>query len=547
MLRKLRIALALVAFAVLTFFFLDFSRLLPESVQVIAKIQFVPALISLSLGFVLLLLLLTLVFGRIYCSVICPLGIYQDVISRLANLFRKKKLRYKFRKAKTILRWSVLTLVIITYLSGLGLVLDLLDPYSMYGRMAVHLFKPVYMAANNGLELLFTAFNNYTFYKVDIHFWGWASFGLALISLLVVSVLAWRFGRTWCNTICPVGTVLGFLSKLSVFKLSIDHETCNQCGLCSFNCKATCIDSKKGSIDYSRCVACFNCMESCNKKGVKYLPFWKVKKTGTDKTQVKTVSGKIQAKTKTKTKTKKRIETDTDTKIEVKTINKTKTDASKREFLSVLMMSSLLMPKALAAGFRQQISSLRPLKRTVPMMPPGAGDRARFNSLCTSCHLCVSKCPGDVLQPSLLEYGVEGIMQPQMLFDKGFCNYDCTLCTEVCPSGALKTLTKEEKHRTQTGRVVFVLENCIVYRNETHCGACSEHCPTQALRMVPYKGHLTIPEPHPDICIGCGGCEFICPVRPYKAVFVEGYEIQQVAKAFEDEEKQDIVLDDFGF
>jgi polyferredoxin len=304
MLRKLRIALALVAFAVLTFFFLDFSRLLPESAQVIAKIQFVPALISLSLGIVLLLLLLTLVFGRIYCSVICPLGIYQDVISRLANLFRKKKLRYKFRKARTILRWSVLTLVIITYLSGLGLVLDLLDPYSMYGRMAVHLFKPVYMAANNGLELLFTAFNNYTFYKVDIHFWGWASFGLALISLLVVSVLAWRFGRTWCNTICPVGTVLGFLSKFSVFKLSIDHETCNQCGLCSFNCKATCIDSKKGSIDYSRCVACFNCMESCNKKGVKYLPFWKVKKNrdrqNSGKNSKRQNSGKNQNKNKKK-------------------------------------------------------------------------------------------------------------------------------------------------------------------------------------------------------------------------------------------------------
>lgn len=529
MLRKLRIGLAIVAIIVLTFFFLDFSNLLPESVQSITKIQLVPALLSLSLGILLLLLLLTLVFGRVYCSIICPLGIYQDVVARLANLFRKKKLRHKFRKAKTILRWSVLSLVIITYISGLGLVLDLLDPYSMYGRVAVHLFKPVYMAANNGLEHLFTAFDNYTFYKVDIHFWGWTSFGIALVSLLVVSALAWRYGRSWCNTICPVGTVLGFLSKYSILKLSIDNETCNQCGLCSFNCKASCIDTKVQNIDYSRCVSCFNCMESCNKQAVQYMPFWKINKPKINKIGTKT-------------------KTNTNTKIETNTITKTKTDASKRQFLSVLMLSSFFLPKAISATFDQElVNGLRPLKRTVPLMPPGAGDRTHFNNLCTSCHLCVSKCPGNVLQPSLLEYGPEGLMQPQMLFDKGFCNYDCTLCTEVCPSGALKTLTREEKHHTQMGRVVFVLENCIVYRNETHCGACSEHCPTQALRMVPYKGHLTIPEPHPDICIGCGGCEFICPVEPYKAVFVEGHEIQQPAKAFEDEEKEEVVLDDFGF
>ncbi len=535
MLRKLRIGLAIVAIIVLTFFFLDFSHLLPESVQSITKIQLVPALLSLSMGILLLLLLLTLVFGRVYCSIICPLGIYQDVVSRLANLFRKKKLRHRFRKAKTILRWSVLSLVVITYVSGLGLVLDLLDPYSIYGRIAVHLFKPVYMAANNGLEHLFTAFNNYTFYKVDIPFWGWTSFGLALLSLLVVSVLAWRFGRSWCNTICPVGTVLGFFSKFSVFRLSINHETCNQCGLCSFNCKASCIDNKKANIDYSRCVACFNCMETCNKKAVRYLPFWKVKKQEIDTNR-------------TKIETNKKIETNTKIETKAKTNAKTNPDASKREFLSVLMMSSLLLPKALAAGFNPElINNLRPLKRTVPLMPPGAGDRARFNNLCTSCHLCVSKCPGNVLQPGLLQYGAEGLMQPQMLFDRGYCNYDCTLCTEVCPSGALKTLTKEEKHRTQMGRVVFVLENCVVYRNETHCGACSEHCPTQALRMVPYKGNLTIPEPHPDICIGCGGCEFICPVAPYKAVYVEGHEIQQPAKVFEDEEREEVVLDDFGF
>ena len=109
------------------------------------------------------------------------------------------------------------------------------------------------------------------------------------------------------------------------------------------------------------------------------------------------------------------------------------------------------------------------------------------------------------------------------------------------------SLAVEEKHRTQMGRVVFVEDICIVHTEGTNCGACSEHCPTQAVKMVPYKDGLTIPLIDPDICVGCGGCEFICPVRPYRAIYVEGNAIHQEAKAFIDEKQEDIKIDDFGF
>jgi len=138
-------------------------------------------------------------------------------------------------------------------------------------------------------------------------------------------------------------------------------------------------------------------------------------------------------------------------------------------------------------------------------------------------------------------------MMPVMNFDHGFCNFDCTLCTDVCPTDALKPLTVQAKHKTQMGRVVFIMHNCVVFTDETSCGACSEHCPTQAVKMVPYKGMLTIPSVNPDICVGCGGCEYVCPAVPFKAIHVEGNPVQLEAHAFEDEVKKEVQLDGFGF
>jgi len=138
-------------------------------------------------------------------------------------------------------------------------------------------------------------------------------------------------------------------------------------------------------------------------------------------------------------------------------------------------------------------------------------------------------------------------MMPVMYFEKGFCNYDCTICTNVCPNNALTSLTMEQKHRLQVGKVVFVPELCVVNTKGTSCGACSEHCPTQAVKMVSYKNGLTIPFVDANICVGCGGCEFICPVRPNRAIYVEGNRVHQQARAFEVEKKEEKEITDFGF
>ncbi len=165
-----------------------------------------------------------------------------------------------------------------------------------------------------------------------------------------------------------------------------------------------------------------------------------------------------------------------------------------------------------------------------PVSPPGSQSIAHFTPTCTACHLCVSACPTQVLQPAWLEYGWSGILQPRMDYHISFCNFECTLCGQVCPTGALLPLSKATKQTTQLGIATFLQERCIVYTDHTACGACAEHCPTQAVQMVPYQKNLTIPAVRETLCIGCGACEYACPVRPRRAIYVSGHVVHLAAQ-----------------
>ncbi|MCF8359383.1 MAG: 4Fe-4S dicluster domain-containing protein [Prolixibacteraceae bacterium] len=505
MLKKVRVGIAVLVFAFITIYFLDFAELLPAQFNYLTRIQFVPALLSLSAVWLIILIALALLFGRVYCSAICPLGIFQDVIGRINLFFRKKtkkkKIRYRYRKARNILRWSVVAMVLVSFLAGFPLLLGLIDPYSAYGRMVVSVFRPVYIAGNNFLETIFTSFSNYTFYKADASIVSLFAFIVGLLTFFAIGYFAWKHGRTYCNTVCPVGTLLGFLGKFSLFKIRIDHNVCNSCSLCETSCKAFCIDSKAQKIDYSRCVACFNCLDSCSKNAISF-------------------SYGLPKKNKVKTE---------------------KVDEGKRRFLTASLGSIVALPAAVAAG-----TGLNNADQRTPITPPGSKGIEHLMDHCTSCHLCISKCPANILKPAFTEYGLAGIMMPTMVFKNGFCNYDCTVCSEVCPNGAIQPLTVDEKHLTQVGKIILNLDHCIAFRDETHCGACAEHCPTQAVTMIPHKGALTIPETDQSICIGCGGCEYICP-ETGKAIYIEGNAVHQKAEMFKEAEKKEFDFDGFGF
>ena len=503
MLRKTRISAALIMLFLITFYFVDFAGLLPFKTQLLTTIQLVPALLALNIGVIVVLLLLTLLFGRVYCSVICPLGIWQDVVEYMAKLFNKRK-KYKFLPAKNILRYGLLAVTIVVFFFGFTFLLSLLEPYSIYGRIASNILRPVYLEGNNLLADILGRFNNYSLYMMDVTIRSMLSFIVALLSLLIISFLGYKYGRLYCNTICPVGSLLGLVSKFSLFKIQINENACNSCGACATKCKASCINSKEHKIDYSRCVACFNCLPVCKQKALKFTYSFSSDKKESEH------------------------------------------NSSRRTFIAFTGAGLVTFPIAKAQDTIALLNNKKAYKQRHPLSPPGSVSAEHLQNHCTACHLCVSRCPSHILKPAFTEYGLSGMMQPLMNFDKGFCNFDCTVCSHTCPNGAILPLTKEEKHLTQMGRVVYTMKNCIVYTDNTDCGACSEHCPTQAVMMIPYKDGLTIPSVNPDICVGCGGCEYVCPAEP-KAINVEGNVIHQKAKPFIEEKGKKVEIDNFGF
>ncbi|MBP3470652.1 MAG: 4Fe-4S binding protein [Paraprevotella sp.] len=490
MLRKIRLTLAVVCFVLITLLFLDFTGTMHAWFGWLARVQFLPALLAMNAAVVVALVVLTLLFGRVYCSIICPLGVMQDIFGRMGK--RAKKNRYSYSPAKQVLRGIMLAVAVVAFVLGLNSVVALLAPYSAYGRIAQNLLSPLWLWGNNLLADLAERADSYAFYSVDVWVRSGVTFAIALLTLLIIGVLAWRNGRTYCNTICPVGTVLGCLAKYSLLKPVIDTTKCNSCGLCARNCKAACIDIKNHRIDYTRCVDCMDCIDKCHKGAISYARGAKAPVADAGK--------------------------------------KEKTDASRRQFLAVTAMaaatSAVKAQKKKVDGGLAVIEDKKVPERVTPIVPPGALSLRNMASHCTACQLCVSACPNDVLRPSTK---LATLMQPELSYERGYCRPECTKCSEVCPAGAILKITPEDKSATQIGHAVWVKKNCIPLTDGVDCGNCARHCPTGAIQMVlsdaDNPDSPKIPVVNTARCIGCGACENLCPARPFSAIYVEGYTV----------------------
>lgn len=498
MLRKIRIILAGVFFTCITMLFLDFTGTLHTWLGWMAKIQFLPAVLALNFGVVATLVILTLLFGRVYCSVICPLGVMQDIISWIHGKTKKKnRFRFSYSPAKNILRYAVLVLFIAGLALGAHSIAIIIAPYSAYGRIAGNLLAPLYQWANNFFAWIAERADSYAFYSTEVWLRSLPTFIIAAVTFVVIFILAWKNGRTWCNTICPVGTVLGFFSRFSLFAPAIDTEKCRNCGLCGKQCKAACINMKEHEIDLSRCVACMDCIDACKDGAIHY---------------VRRKSSKNAAKTESRNETP---------------------DKGRRAFIasSAIAMTAAASTKAQIkgdGGLAPVSRSLKP-ERNTPVVPAGSKSLKNFTDHCTACQLCVSVCPNQVLRPST---SLDTLMMPEMGFERGYCRPECTLCSEICPAGAIKPVSRVEKSSIQVGIAVINLDNCIVNTDGVHCGNCSKHCPANAIRMVRKEpdsdNWLRIPTVNENRCIGCGACENVCPARPLAAIHIEGYETHKM-------------------
>ncbi|MDE6704220.1 MAG: 4Fe-4S binding protein [Muribaculaceae bacterium] len=490
MLKRIRQILGVVSIVLITLLFLDFTGTVHKWFGWFAKIQFLPALLAMNVAVIVGLIILTLIFGRLYCSVICPLGIMQDGFAWLGKKARKN--RYTYSAPKNILRYTLLGVMVIAIVAGISWLVTLLAPYSAYGRIAQSLLAPVWAWFNNLFASWAEAHESYAFYSVDIWLRGATTLIVAVVTLVVLAVLAWRNGRTYCNTICPVGTVLGFFSRFSLLKPVIDTSKCNGCGLCARNCKASCINSKEHTIDYSRCVACFDCINKCHKGAISY--------------------------------TRRRSAAATDNIADA---------SSRRAFLSVTATiaatAALRAQEKTVDGGLAAIEDKKIPERKTKIVPPGARSIRNLESHCTACQLCVAACPNGVLRPST---ELDSLMQPESSYERGYCRPECVRCSEVCPAGAIRPITVADKSSVQIGHAVWVRDNCIPLTDGVECGNCARHCPVGAITMVPSdsddENSLKIPVVNTERCIGCGACENLCPSRPFSAIYVEGHEVHRV-------------------
>ncbi|MGN0212864.1 MAG: 4Fe-4S binding protein [Muribaculaceae bacterium] len=499
MLRKLRITLACVFFLSITALFLDFTGTIHAWLGWTARIQLLPALMAMNLGVVALLVILTLLVGRVYCSVICPLGVMQDVVSWISGRRKKGKYRFSYSPARKWLRYGILSLFVASMIGGIGSVVALLAPYSSYGRIASGILAPLYQLGNNLLAYLAERAGSYAFYETEVWVRSLSTLIIAVVTLIAIATMAWRNGRTYCNTICPVGTLLGIISRRALLRITIDSEKCNKCGLCSRKCKAACIDGKEHQIDYSRCVACMDCIDTCKHHAIS-IGIVSRRKRGSD----------------------------ADTRVSDSQI-----DTARRMFLAatattVASTAIKAQEKKVDGGLAAIVDKKIPERKT-PIVPPGAQGRRHFSQHCTACQLCVSACPNGVLRPSAR---FDSLMQPEASYERGFCRTECTRCSEVCPTGAIRRITEAEKSAIQVGHAVWIKENCVPLTDGVECGNCARHCPTGAILMIPSDPgddeSPCIPAVNTERCIGCGACENLCPARPFSAIYVEGHDRHRI-------------------
>ena len=471
MLKKTRIALAAIFFIAISLLFLGISGELTKWFGWMPKFQFLPAVLAVNVGVILLLIVVALLFGRCYCSIVCPMGVYQDIVSWLSSKRKGKKMRFSYKKEIKWLRYGIWALFVVAIIAGIQVFVALLAPYSAYGRMLRTLVAP----ASTGTIII------------------------AIVTFLVVTILAWIGGRTYCNTVCPVGTTLSFFSRFAMFRPIIDADKCKGCRACEKQCKASCIDIANKKIDYSRCVDCFNCVENCKFGALTYGKAWG--------------------------KAAKAAEAPADAPKQT-----SKVDEGRRAFIasSAIAVTAATLgaqEKKLDGGLAEIIDKQAP-ERTAPLTPFGSDSIKDFYRHCTACQLCVANCPNHVLRPSM---DLAHFMQPEMSYENGYCRPECTKCSQVCPAGAIKPITPQEKTQFHIGVATVDRSLCVVERDGVTCGNCARHCPVGAIMMVRKdpqdRRSPQIPSVDETKCIGCGACENLCPSRPFSAIHVNGLQV----------------------
>ena len=432
---------------------------------------------------------LTLIFGRVWCGWICPMGSLLDWISPpKKKLRRQKTVPEQWRTVKYVL------LVVIVFAAALGnQSLLVFDPLTIVTRTFTTALWPALRQAVDSLEGFLYQFESlwdgldWFHQSVVIPLFEGVNsyFGMAVpIFLFFAGIVAlnWVARRFWCRYLCPLGGLLGWLSRFALLRRDVGGA-CASCALCGHDCPTGTIDPAKGyRSDPAECVVCCDCIVDCSREGVAFrwqLPRWKV----------------AQAQPY---------------------------DPKRRQVLAAL--------GGAAAGVA--LAGVEPILKRQPadmVRPPGA-KLVDFDSLCIRCGECLRVCPTQGLQPTLLEGGWQNMLTPRLVPRLGYCDYNCIACSEACPSGAIPLLGLAEKQVTSIGLARVDTDRCLPWAYNTICSVCEEACPLpeKAIRqveveVVTLEGEtLQLKRPYVlrELCIGCGICEHQCPMGGEAAIRV---------------------------
>ena len=454
----------------------------------------------------LVILIPTLFLGRFFCGWICPMGTLQHFVGNMPSEAKRGKQRIDSNRYK---RWQTVKYVVL--IAGLvaaffgSMAIGVLDPFSLLVRSLglallpafnfavravltpmehshVAAIKTTGAALHNALQATILDFR-------QTHF----SQGLVLgILFLVILSLSFRVTRFWCRSICPLGALLGAVSRFSIFGLHKDDKACNRCNRCLLNCQGG--DDPIGGVPWrkSECLMCMNCVGSCPDNALSFQFFRQEKEVASpDLTRRKTLTG--------------------------------------------------LAAGAAAVPLMRANTGLGKGRHDRLLRPPGSLDEPEFLSRCIRCGECMKVCPNNSLHPTFDEAGLEGLWTPVLVPRVGYCEPSCTLCSETCPTGAIWQITPKEKgwvtgQGTQQGQPVrlgtgfYDRGRCLPWAEATDCIVCEEWCPVspkaiyvEEADVIDSAGNvkrLKQPRVDPSRCVGCGACEYACPLQERPAVYV---------------------------
>ncbi|MBN2135095.1 MAG: 4Fe-4S binding protein [Acidobacteria bacterium] len=481
--------------------FLDFDPLILVSTLLSAR--GIPTGLPAAMGLSLVLVAVTALMGRVFCGWVCPFGIINHFVGWLK---RKRKAKKKdFLEKDRYSAWQkwkywLLTGLLVASLFSVQ-VTGIFDPLSLVIRSFA-------VAVNPAINFMLRAFFDAVYFLgIDFltgitepvydllkdsylsfnqpHFSYTVLIGLIFVGILLLNLIRFRF---WCRYICPLGALLGVIGRRSALQLKVSDK-CTGCNNCVTQCPAAAEpQAKKGGKDHdwrpSECIYCWNCVAECPTNALSFkwtLPFKRAKTTGVD--------------------------------------------LSRREFVASSVAGLLAVP-VLRTGTRYKDHYADPSL----IRPPGSLIEKEFLQRCVRCGECMKVCLTNVIQPVFTEAGLEAMFTPKLDMKAGYCEYNCTLCGQVCPTGAIRELREEERSEIKIGTAFIDKNRCIPYQMGNDCIVCEEHCPTPEKAIwFEYKEMLNdygerkvikLPRVNMKNCIGCGICENKCPVVDIPAIRV---------------------------